>query len=136
MAFREFRSLVQLEFVVVREAPSSSSSRASTDADFIVFFDARGGYKAQDVPKVVAPLLEGRADVAYGLRSEVPVRARATSLLMWLVDRALRVNVSDGQTGLRAFRREVAGLPKAALRVAKVPIYYREEECSRLEEHS
>lgn len=65
MAFRGF-SDVRLEFVVVKQAPSSALSMVSRDSDFVVLFDTGGNYSPQDVGKVVAPLLSGEADVSLG----------------------------------------------------------------------
>jgi hypothetical protein len=128
MAFREFRD-VQLEFVVVRQAPGSALSKVSDDSGFVVLFDA-GNCSPKDVGRVVVPLLEGRADVVVGRRSGVvgSVRERvASSVLRWLGNPLFRPKVGDSDRGLRAFRRGVLGLPVRALRFVEVPISYRED---------
>jgi hypothetical protein len=127
MAFRGVRD-VRLEFVIVRQAPSSAFDMASGDSDFIATFDACSGYSPEDVVKVVAPLLEGRADLVLGDRglSGAPARERvANSVLTWLFNKLFRLKVGDSQTGLRAFRRSALDLPSPVLRVVEVTISFR-----------
>lgn len=125
---------VGVEFVVVRQAPSSAVNMAT--GDFVVFYDANGGYDPKDVGKVLVPLLEGRADVVLGNRfgrlSRTAMVARervANSVLTWAANQLFRLNIGDSQTGLRAFRREALGLMVPALRFAEVDISYRQGEC-------
>jgi hypothetical protein len=127
MAFGGVRD-VRLEFVVVRQAPGSAFDMASGDTDFIATFDACDSYSPKDVAKVVAPLLEGRADLVLGDRGLSGASARgraANSVLTWLFNRLFRLKVGDSQPALRAFRCSAPGLPSSVLRVVTVPISYR-----------
>ncbi|WP_026924390.1 glycosyltransferase family 2 protein [Glycomyces arizonensis] len=37
--------------------------------DYVVVFDADGEYEAEDLPKLLAPVLDGKAEVVYGSRT-------------------------------------------------------------------
>lgn len=37
--------------------------------DYVVVFDADGEYEAEDLPKLLAPILDGKAEVVYGSRT-------------------------------------------------------------------
>jgi glycosyltransferase involved in cell wall biosynthesis len=129
-ALRDFRDL-RLEFVVVRQAPSTAVNMVS--GDFVVMFDA-DGYDPADVKKVLLPLLEDRADVVLGNRfgrmsgsvTSAGERA-ANSFLTWVANQLFKLKIGDSQTGLRAFRREALGLRTPALRFEQVDISYRPE---------
>lgn len=80
--------------------------------DVIVTFDADGQHLAQDVARLVEPILKGRADVALGSRflhsrSQVPFfRAlilKAGVFFTWIVS---DIPVTDTHNGLRAFGRK------------------------------
>jgi glycosyltransferase involved in cell wall biosynthesis len=81
--------------------------------DIILLQDADLEYKPEDVPRLIAPILAGRAKVVYGSRFH-PER-EAMSLTSVLADRALSVaacviyntTVTDIETGYKAFDREV-----------------------------
>lgn len=45
----------------------TAAKRAS--GDYVVVFDADGEYEAEDLPKLLAPVLDGRAEVVYGSRT-------------------------------------------------------------------
>lgn len=83
-------------------------------ADVIVNTDGDNQYCAEDIPRLVAPLLEGTADMVVGAR---PIeQIRHFSLLKKLLQRigswAVRVvshtGVEDATSGFRAFTREAA----------------------------
>lgn len=82
-------------------------------ADLIVTFDADGQHAAEDIPEMIRPLLEGRADVVIGNRMTgkkgMPwfrrLANRWANFLTWLV---FGVRTSDSQSGLRAFSRPAA----------------------------
>ena len=120
---------VQLEFVVVRQAPGSPVDITMTTGDFVAIFDAVGGYDPTDVRRVLAPLLDGEADVVLGREpgAGLSLRERATnSLLGWVAGWLFRTSFGGGRVGLRAFRREALGLPARALRVVEVPVSHQE----------
>ncbi|MGH2953360.1 MAG: glycosyltransferase family 2 protein [Solirubrobacterales bacterium] len=83
-------------------------------ADVIVNTDADNQYRATDIPRLVAPILEGRADMVVGSRSieEIEHFSRTKKLLQrlgsWVVRRASRTDVPDATSGFRAYNREAA----------------------------
>jgi polyprenyl-phospho-N-acetylgalactosaminyl synthase len=84
-------------------------------AEIVVTFDADGQHLAAEVPGLVQPLLDGRADVALGSRflgvaaDDMPRRKRA---LLRLAVAFTRLNtglkLSDTHNGMRAFSRSAA----------------------------
>jgi glycosyltransferase involved in cell wall biosynthesis len=86
----------------------------AADADVIVTLDADGQHPPGEIPRLLAPIADGRADLVLGARERtgsMPVSRRFTN---WLSARlATRLagqggGVSDAQTGFRAFTRAVA----------------------------
>lgn len=73
--------------------------------DVVVTMDADGEHRAEDIPRLVDPIAEGRADLVLGRRQWI---ARPSErFLNWLT--RLRVpQVRDTGTGFRALRRELA----------------------------
>ncbi len=83
-------------------------------ADVIVNTDADNQYYGGDIPKLVAPILEGRADMVVGDR-EVdqiehfsPLKKRLQRFGSAVVRRASNTNVPDTTSGFRAYNREAA----------------------------
>lgn len=83
-------------------------------ADVIVNTDADGQYRADDIPKLVAPILAHEADIVVGDRN---VRgheefSRVKKLLQrwgsWVVRRASKTDIPDTTSGFRAYSREAA----------------------------
>ncbi|HEU4656470.1 MAG TPA: glycosyltransferase family 2 protein [Capillimicrobium sp.] len=89
-------------------------------ADVIVNTDADNQYSAADIPKLVAPIVEGRADMVIGDRRVMtiehfsPIKKTLQRLGSWVVRRASNTDVPDTTSGFRAYNRE------AALQVAVV----------------
>jgi glycosyltransferase involved in cell wall biosynthesis len=83
-------------------------------ADIIVNTDADNQYAGGDIPKLVAPILEGRADMVVGDRQvkEVEHFSASKKLLQrlgsWVVRRASGTRVPDTTSGFRAYNREAA----------------------------
>jgi glycosyltransferase involved in cell wall biosynthesis len=83
-------------------------------ADVIVNTDADNQYNGADIPKLVAPILEGRADMVVGDRETDRIEhfSPAKKLLQrWgsaVVRRASDTQVSDTTSGFRAYNREAA----------------------------
>jgi glycosyltransferase involved in cell wall biosynthesis len=72
--------------------------------DVVVTMDADGEHRAEDIPRLVRPILDGEADLVLGRRPEI---ARLSErFLNWLTN--FRVKVNDSGTGFRALRRELA----------------------------
>jgi glycosyltransferase involved in cell wall biosynthesis len=83
-------------------------------ADVIVNTDADNQYNAQDIPLLVRPILDKKADLVVGARpiSEI-THFRFTKKLLqrlgsWIVRLASRTNIPDAPSGFRAMSREAA----------------------------
>src|SRR5437764_4329472 len=83
-------------------------------ADVIVNTDADNQYAGADIPKLIAPIVRGSADVVIGDRevSKSPHMSGFKRLLQrlgsWTVGLASGVSVADVTSGFRAFSREAA----------------------------
>lgn len=84
-------------------------------ADVIVNTDADNQYEAQDIPKLVEPILSGKADYVIGER---PIKETAhfsaskkmlQRLGSWVVRKASGTDIPDAPSGFRAVSRECAG---------------------------
>ncbi len=83
-------------------------------ADVIVNTDADNQYEGGDIPKLVAPILRGEADMVVGDR-QVDVNenfSRAKRRLQrvgsWVVRQASSTEIPDTTSGFRAYNREAA----------------------------
>ena len=83
-------------------------------ADVIVNTDADNQYSGHDIPKLVAPIVEGNADMVVGDR-EIdtiahfsPLKKRLQRLGSWVVRQASDTDVPDTTSGFRAYNREAA----------------------------
>ena len=130
----------------------------NADADIIINIDADGQYLPKEIPKLISPIVNDEADFVLGSRfaghiEEMPWIKRFGNRLFTRVVRTLtNTEISDGQTGFRAFNRvaalasiDLAGrytytqeqiirLIEEGFRVAEVPIYFakRKSGSSRL----
>jgi glycosyltransferase involved in cell wall biosynthesis len=83
-------------------------------ADVIVNTDADDQYEVADIPKLVAPILEGRADMVVGDREVERIEhfSRSKKALQrlgsWVVRRASGTDIPDTTSGFRAYNREAA----------------------------
>ena len=83
-------------------------------ADVIVNTDADNQYYGPDIPKLVAPILEGRADMVVGDRDVMsiehfsPLKKTLQRLGSWVVRHASQTTVPDTTSGFRAYNREAA----------------------------
>ena len=83
-------------------------------ADVIVNTDADHQYRAADIPRLVSPILAGRADMVVGDRQVKDVEHFSASkkvlqrLGSWVVRRASGTGVPDTTSGFRAYNREAA----------------------------
>lgn len=87
--------------------------------DVIVLIDADGSHESADIPKLVAPLLDGRADLVVASRllggsDELHgswnnfVRMAGSSLLAVGINARWRTSLTDIENGFRAVRRDAA----------------------------
>jgi glycosyltransferase involved in cell wall biosynthesis len=83
-------------------------------ADVIVNTDADNQYNAADIPKLVAPIVRGEADLVIGDREVKsiehfsPTKKMLQRLGSWIVRRASGTTVPDTTSGFRAYNREAA----------------------------
>jgi glycosyltransferase involved in cell wall biosynthesis len=82
--------------------------------DYIITFDADGQHDASEIPALVAPLADGRADVVLGSRflGQTVNMPRAKAITLWLAVRFSRLttglHITDTHNGFRALSREAA----------------------------
>jgi glycosyltransferase involved in cell wall biosynthesis len=81
-------------------------------ADVLVVFDGDGQHDPDEIPELVKPVLEGRADIVIGsrfingARMNVPLYRRMGILLITLLTKIFSgYAISDAQSGFRAFNR-------------------------------
>lgn len=83
-------------------------------ADFIVNTDADNQYAGADIPKLLAPLLHGEADICIGDRNIAELRhmswrkRQLQALGSWVVRQVSGTSVPDTTSGFRAYTREAA----------------------------
>lgn len=83
-------------------------------ADIIVNTDADNQYEAQDIPKLIAPILRGEAEIVIGERpiAEIehfsPIKKSLQKLGSWVVRVASGTEIADAPSGFRAISREAA----------------------------
>jgi glycosyltransferase involved in cell wall biosynthesis len=83
-------------------------------ADAIVNTDADNQYRGEDISKLVAPILAGKADLVVGDRQVGQVehfsagKKRLQRLGSWVVRRVSGTQVADSTSGFRAYNREAA----------------------------
>ncbi len=83
-------------------------------ADVIVNTDADNQYEGADVPKLVAPILRGEADMVIGDRQVDSnenfsrTKRRLQRLGSWVVRQASSTEIPDATSGFRAYNREAA----------------------------
>src|SRR6476620_11145383 len=83
-------------------------------ADFIVNTDADNQYAAHEIPKLIAPLLRGEADIVIGDRNIAELeymswrKRQLQRLGSWVVRQVSNTSVPDTTSGFRAYTREAA----------------------------
>lgn len=123
---------------------------AATTGDIVIVQDADLEYDPEEIPSVVDPILTDSADVVYGSRFLVKKASRVLYFYHYLANKALtfisnlltNLNMTDVETGYKAFRGEIirnmiisssgfgfeievtAKVAKLNCRVFEVPISY------------
>jgi glycosyltransferase involved in cell wall biosynthesis len=81
-------------------------------ADVIVNTDADNQYPAHEIPRLLAPILAGEADMVIGARGDVAhfswTKRRLQTLGSWVVRKVSGTSVPDATSGFRALNREAA----------------------------
>jgi glycosyltransferase involved in cell wall biosynthesis len=83
-------------------------------ADVIVNTDADNQYNARDIPKLIEPILSGKAEIVVGARpiSKIehfsPVKKSLQKLGSWVVRLASKTDVTDTSSGFRAISKQAA----------------------------
>ncbi len=83
-------------------------------ADIIVNIDADGQYNAAQIPALIRPISEGKADIVLGWRDINNLdfmpkgKKLGNKLATWITRQLLGLPIKDAQTGFRAFSREAA----------------------------
>lgn len=84
------------------------------DADVLLTIDGDGQHDPEEIPRLIQPIIDGVADVVLGSRfinangtAEMPLYRKAGVLLITkIVNQSAKKEVSDAQSGLRAYGRE------------------------------
>lgn len=83
-------------------------------ADIIVNTDADNQYNAADIPKLVQPILDGKAEIVVGARpiSQIkhfsPMKKLFQRWGSWMVRKVSHTEIEDAPSGFRAISREAA----------------------------
>jgi glycosyltransferase involved in cell wall biosynthesis len=94
----------------------------SLGADIIVNIDADGQYNAEDIPKLIEPIINKQADLVLANRFsqmnyKMPLIKRwGNRFTSWFVRKLSNTNVQDCQTGFRAISRRLAETLKVLLK--------------------
>ena len=88
---------------------------ALTIGDIVIVQDADLEYDPREIADVIGPIVENRADVVYGSRFMVKKAARVLYFSHYLANKALtflsnmftNLNMSDIETGYKAFRGDI-----------------------------
>ncbi len=94
-------------------ATGLDAALALAGTEFVVTLDADGQHPPEEIPRLLAPLSRGSADLVVGARRRDPAvmppgRRFTNWLSSSLVSRAIGVPVPDSQSGFRAMTRAVA----------------------------
>jgi len=91
-------------------AAIKTAMRNST-RNVIAWYDADGQHRAQDLQKVVQPVIDGDQDAVIGARTRTSAITRnrlpGKWILRFIAELIARHNIPDLNSGLRCFRREV-----------------------------
>nr|MDP9457474.1 glycosyltransferase family 2 protein [Actinomycetota bacterium] len=91
-------------------------SAVEEGADLVAYLDADLEYYPEDIPRLVEPILQRRANYVLGSRFRGESGVRGMKAYRWIGNHVFttllilltRRLITDGQTGMRAFSREAA----------------------------
>lgn len=86
--------------------------------DILVFIDADGSHKPNDIPKLLEPIIKGEADIVIGSRAKGGsdelvgtidkfIRATGSGFITLLINLRFKTDLTDSQNGFRAIKKEV-----------------------------
>ncbi|GBD97191.1 MAG TPA: glycosyltransferase family 2 protein [Nitrospirae bacterium] len=86
--------------------------------DIIVFIDADGSHDANDIPEIIQPIIEGKADLVVGSRMRGGsdelhgdigkfIRIIGSDIITLTINYRFGVRLTDSQNGFRAIRKDV-----------------------------
>jgi len=87
--------------------------------DILVFIDADGSHDPHDIPRLIKPIQEGKADLVVGSRGmggsdelhgdvQKLLRMIGSDIILIGINKKWKVNLTDSQNGFRAIRTDVA----------------------------
>jgi glycosyltransferase involved in cell wall biosynthesis len=105
--FRQFRNAGKTEAL--------KRGFAETRGEIVIVQDADLEYDPEEIPAVIAPIVEGRAEVVYGSRFMVRRAARVLYFYHYLANKGLtflsnlltNINLTDVETCYKAFRGDI-----------------------------
>jgi glycosyltransferase involved in cell wall biosynthesis len=80
------------------------SGLAHATGDILVTLDADGEHDPNEIPKIIKPILENKADIVLGKRNHIP--RPSEKFLSWIT--SFKIPRHDTGTGFRAFKRNFA----------------------------
>ena len=92
---------------------------SSVDADIFVDMDGDGSHDPDDIPRLVAPIVEGTADLVIGSRMSGGsdelvgdfnkfLRMSGSNIITIVINKRFGLTLTDSQNGLRAIRASLA----------------------------
>jgi len=92
---------------------------AQARGDILVFIDADGSHDPKDIPRLIKPIQQGRADMVVGSRGmggsdelhgdvEKLLRMIGSDIILIGINKKFKVNLTDSQNGYRALRATAA----------------------------
>jgi glycosyltransferase involved in cell wall biosynthesis len=88
---------------------------AKTNGDIVIVQDADLEYDPEEIPELIKPILDKKADIVYGSRFLVRRASRvlyfhhylANQLLTFICNLCTNLNMTDVETGYKAFRGDI-----------------------------